>query len=139
MVLIYRIYCIRIYRIVIFIKKFSEPEKVAEAPAPEPAPPILEESVPLQTGPSSSAISGGEQTTLVHNEEEAFALEPLDVTHVPGMIYFSLCFLYFSLSVAFHLSYSLFTRFLKIFPVELNEKMNNHGQKLTEIFALFHI
>ncbi|CAG5132996.1 unnamed protein product, partial [Candidula unifasciata] len=33
-----------------------------------------------------SAVSStlGEQTTLVHNEEEAFALEPLDITTVPG-------------------------------------------------------
>ncbi|XP_035826910.1 double-strand-break repair protein rad21 homolog isoform X2 [Aplysia californica] len=46
-----------------------------------------EESVPLQAAaPGISAVSsvGGEQTTLVHNEEEAFALEPLDITSVPG-------------------------------------------------------
>lgn len=42
-----------------------------------------EETVPVQAVTSSSSISG-EQTTLVHNEEEAFALEPLDVTAVPG-------------------------------------------------------
>ena len=32
----------------------------------------------------TSALSTGEQTTLVPNEEEAFALEPLDVTAVSG-------------------------------------------------------
>lgn len=44
-----------------------------------------EETVPLQAAASASSISA-EQTTLVHNEEEAFALEPLDVTAVPGGI-----------------------------------------------------
>ncbi|KAI8776785.1 double-strand-break repair protein rad21 homolog isoform X1 [Biomphalaria glabrata] len=46
-----------------------------------------EETVPLQAAAAgTSAISStmGEQTTLVHNEEEAFALEPLDITTVPG-------------------------------------------------------
>ncbi|XP_059174385.1 double-strand-break repair protein rad21 homolog isoform X2 [Physella acuta] len=46
-----------------------------------------EETVPLQAAAAGvSAVSStmGEQTTLVHNEEEAFALEPLDITTVPG-------------------------------------------------------
>lgn len=51
-----------------------------------------EETVPLQAAASASSISA-EQTTLVHNEEEAFALEPLDVTAVPGYSYYS-CFDY---------------------------------------------
>ncbi|XP_076437777.1 double-strand-break repair protein rad21 homolog A-like isoform X2 [Babylonia areolata] len=70
--------------------KPAEPEK-----SPEPAASggggggggaaEAEESIPLQATASSSAMSSGiEQTTLVHNEEEAFALEPLDVTAVPG-------------------------------------------------------
>ncbi|BFZ21127.1 hypothetical protein BsWGS_24168 [Bradybaena similaris] len=46
-----------------------------------------EDTMPFQA--STTGISGvsstiGEQTTLVHNEEEAFALEPLDITTVPG-------------------------------------------------------
>lgn len=50
-----------------------------------------EETVPLQAAAAGvSAVSStmGEQTTLVHNEEEAFALEPLDITTVPGMLLF---------------------------------------------------
>lgn len=46
-----------------------------------------EDSIPLQTtsaGVSAVSSTGGEQTTLVHNEEEAFALEPLDITTFPG-------------------------------------------------------
>lgn len=46
-----------------------------------------EDTVPLQAAAAgTSAVSStmGEQTTLVHNEEEAFALEPLDITTVPG-------------------------------------------------------
>ena len=46
-----------------------------------------EETAPLPAPAASvSAVSsiGGEQTTLVQNEEEAFALEPLDITSVPG-------------------------------------------------------
>ncbi|KAL8589172.1 hypothetical protein ACOMHN_052510 [Nucella lapillus] len=65
----------------------EETEKVPE-PAAGSGSAEGEESAPLQTpasvSASASAISGGEQTTLVHNEEEAFALEPLDVTAVPG-------------------------------------------------------
>lgn len=34
----------------------------------------------------------GEQTTLVHNEEEAFALEPLDITTVPGSFSCFFCY-----------------------------------------------
>ena len=54
------------------------------------------QAVPASTI-SSSAISGAEQTTLVHNEEEAFALEPLDVTAMAGADYvlFSLVSLIF--------------------------------------------
>ena len=51
--------------------------------------PEAEEGAPLQTPASTSAIStisGVEQTTLVQNEEEAFALEPLDITNVPGKV-----------------------------------------------------
>lgn len=63
------------------------PEETEKAPEPAGAA-EAEESIPLQAAASASAsasaISGGEQTTLVHNEEEAFALEPLDVTAVPG-------------------------------------------------------
>lgn len=41
------------------------------------------------TQPTNTTNStAGEQTTLVHNEEEAFALEPLDVTAVPGTYYY---------------------------------------------------
>jgi len=60
----------------------EEPAKDAE-PVSEEA----EETVPLaapSAGVSAVSSVGGEQTTLVHNEEEAFALEPLDITHVPG-------------------------------------------------------
>jgi hypothetical protein len=59
----------------------AEAQKVAPSAGAADA----EETVPLQAAASSSAISGGEQTTLVPNEEEAFALEPLDVTTVPGL------------------------------------------------------
>ncbi|XP_041360633.1 double-strand-break repair protein rad21 homolog isoform X2 [Gigantopelta aegis] len=45
----------------------------------ELAPPVLTVSAA-----GASALSTGEQTTLVPNEEEAFALEPLDVTAVAG-------------------------------------------------------
>nr|KAG5686682.1 hypothetical protein BaRGS_026001 [Batillaria attramentaria] len=45
--------------------------------------PSTEETAPPQAGVSSASLAG-EQTTLVHNEDEAFALEPLDVTAVPG-------------------------------------------------------
>ncbi|KAK7092150.1 hypothetical protein V1264_009746 [Littorina saxatilis] len=62
------------------VDKPEEPDKVA----PETGAADAEETVPLQAAASSSAVSGGEQTTLVHNEDEAFALEPLDVTAVPG-------------------------------------------------------
>lgn len=60
----------------------EEPIKPPSRTEPEP-----DESIPLQAAaPSVSAVSsvGGEQTTLVHNEDEAFALEPLDITTVPG-------------------------------------------------------
>ena len=57
----------------------------ADKAAPSAGAANAEETVPLQAAASSSAISGGEQTTLVHNEDEAFALEPLDVTAVPGI------------------------------------------------------
>lgn len=46
-----------------------------------------EDTMPFQastTGISAVSSTIGEQTTLVHNEEEAFALEPLDITTVPG-------------------------------------------------------
>lgn len=56
----------------------------ADKAAPSAGAADAEETVPLQAAASSSAISGGEQTTLVHNEDEAFALEPLDITAVPG-------------------------------------------------------
>jgi len=57
----------------------SEPEQDTTAAAP------LEDTAPLPVaGVSTVSSVGGEQTTLVHNEEEAFALEPLDITHVPG-------------------------------------------------------
>ena len=35
--------------------------------------------------PATVVAGGGEQTTLITNEEEAFALEPLDTTHMPGL------------------------------------------------------
>ena len=57
----------------------------ADKAAPSAGAANAEETVPLQAAASSSAISGGEQTTLVHNEDEAFALEPLDITAVPGI------------------------------------------------------
>lgn len=44
---------------------------------------VAEEVATPQAGVSTTSI-GGEQTTLVHNEDEAFALEPLDITAVPG-------------------------------------------------------
>ncbi|GFO10314.1 double-strand-break repair protein rad21-like protein [Plakobranchus ocellatus] len=57
----------------------SQPHEEADA----------EETAPLPAPAASvSAVSsiGGEQTTLVQNEEEAFALEPLDITSVPGTV-----------------------------------------------------
>ena len=57
----------------------------ADKAAPSAGAANAEETVPLQAAASSSAVSGGEQTTLVHNEDEAFALEPLDITAVPGL------------------------------------------------------
>ena len=58
--------------------KVEHEEQDAEETAPLPAP-----------AASVSAVSsiGGEQTTLVQNEEEAFALEPLDITSVPGIVF----------------------------------------------------
>ncbi|KAK3578414.1 hypothetical protein CHS0354_035615 [Potamilus streckersoni] len=35
--------------------------------------------------PQPAAGASGEQTTLISNEEEAFALEPLDTTNIPGI------------------------------------------------------
>jgi cohesin complex subunit SCC1 len=61
--------------------KQGEPDKTSAVEAD------AEETVPLQAttaGVSAISSTGGEQTTLVHNEEEAFALEPLDITTVPG-------------------------------------------------------
>jgi hypothetical protein len=41
---------------------------------------------PLDSMMTATPVPGtsGEQTTLITNENEAFALEPLDTTHMPG-------------------------------------------------------
>ena len=49
----------------------------------EVAPPILQPEEEEPVAPTEPPPQP-DQTTLVHNEEEAFALEPLDVTSVPG-------------------------------------------------------
>ncbi|KAK7461559.1 hypothetical protein BaRGS_00038705 [Batillaria attramentaria] len=59
----------------------GKPEEQAKAAGGRT--PSTEETAPPQAGVSSASLAG-EQTTLVHNEDEAFALEPLDVTAVPG-------------------------------------------------------
>lgn len=67
---------------VFFSPLIGEPEKKSGTGAD------AEEAVPLQAaaaGVSAVSSAAGEQTTLVQNEEEAFALEPLDITTVPGM------------------------------------------------------
>ena len=46
-----------------------------------------EEPAPAVRAEQSTVM--GEQTTLVQNEEEAFALEPLDITHI-GQYYLML-------------------------------------------------
>lgn len=64
-----------------------EPPVQAELESTIEGPNDTSEQVTLAApDPGVSAVSsiGGEQTTLVHNEEEAFALEPLDITTVPG-------------------------------------------------------
>lgn len=40
--------------------------------------------VAAQAAPTPAAPAHADQTTLVHNEQEAFALEPLDVTTTHG-------------------------------------------------------
>ena len=35
----------------------------------------------------ATVVAGPEQTTLITNEQEAFALEPLDTTHMPGIVW----------------------------------------------------
>ncbi|GFS15013.1 double-strand-break repair protein rad21-like protein [Elysia marginata] len=65
----------------------ASPIKESEKEVPEEQ--DAEETAPLPVPAASvSAVSsiGGEQTTLVQNEEEAFALEPLDITSVPGTV-----------------------------------------------------
>ncbi|RUS70994.1 hypothetical protein EGW08_021244 [Elysia chlorotica] len=59
------------------VDKDAHEERESEETDPLPAP-----------AASVSAVSSirGEQTTLVQNEEEAFALEPLDITSVPGTV-----------------------------------------------------
>lgn len=59
----------------------SKPEEQAKTVGTRAA--VAEEVATPQAGVSTTSI-GGEQTTLVHNEDEAFALEPLDITAVPG-------------------------------------------------------
>lgn len=66
----------------------QSPARVPEEPSKENSVSEEAEETVTLAAPSAgvSAVSsvGGEQTTLVPNEEEAFALEPLDITHVPG-------------------------------------------------------
>ena len=77
--------CVAFIIIFVFV---SLPTEESESQSTSSAVPEAEESsVPLaapSAGVSAVSSIGGEQTTLVHNEEEAFALEPLDITHVPG-------------------------------------------------------
>ncbi len=49
-----------------------------------------EEPAPAVRAEQSTVM--GEQTTIVQNEEEAFALEPLDITHI-GQCYLMLAYL----------------------------------------------
>jgi len=50
-----------------------------------PIEPVLP-PVPIDSMMTATPIPGtsGEQTTLITNENEAFALEPLDTTHMTG-------------------------------------------------------
>lgn len=62
---------------------------------------LPDESEPAQpqtTSMASMVGAAGEQTTLITNEDEAFALPPLDATVFPGtsgMIYYSYCHFHF--------------------------------------------
>ncbi|GAB1600733.1 double-strand-break repair protein rad21 homolog isoform X2 [Argonauta hians] len=58
-----------------------QPAEAKEAPATEPETPAPETTT---TEVNETTGTSGEQTTLVHNEDEAFALEPLDVSNIPG-------------------------------------------------------
>lgn len=57
-----------------------QPAEAKAAPAAEPETPAPETTSEVNETTGTS----GEQTTLVHNEDEAFALEPLDVSNIPG-------------------------------------------------------
>lgn len=67
-------------------KATEEPTTNSTAAASETAPVTEPETPAAETTGEVNETTGtsGEQTTLVHNEDEAFALEPLDVTNIPG-------------------------------------------------------
>ncbi|CAI9721990.1 double-strand-break repair protein rad21 homolog isoform X2 [Octopus vulgaris] len=67
-------------------EKPQEPEAAPQPAEAKAAPPTEPETPAPETTSEVNETTGtsGEQTTLVHNEDEAFALEPLDVSNIPG-------------------------------------------------------
>ncbi|XP_052764120.1 double-strand-break repair protein rad21 homolog [Mya arenaria] len=64
------------------------PEIPVATPAPVQKPPEpVQQAAPTDSMMTATPLPGtsGEQTTLITNENEAFALEPLDTTHMPGV------------------------------------------------------
>ncbi|KAH3748514.1 double-strand-break repair protein rad21 homolog isoform X1 [Dreissena polymorpha] len=71
---------------------FEDTPAVPELPVSAQAPMPKEIPIPQPMAPSDSMMTAtplpgpaGEQTTLITNENEAFALEPLDASHMPGI------------------------------------------------------